>query len=259
MKYTLTLLTIILSTFFISCSSGSNNELPEDNTEKLEEENKKITDSPNDKTKIDYFFKGKTDSKPFNLEEIFAKTEIPGFEGIGEYERISELSIEYGGTRTFDYDPNDEIDSCYGNFATGLLHDEVDSKTPQFKFFFKNIHVGSCFSITDEELAIETFFKSEKFTFEKRPDNSKNTFYLLYTLNGISYESRYDGREGISDNSNANFEITSVKKTAIGHYDITGKINCTLYDFDNTSNTIELTEGEFKLEIKAFNTYRENI
>lgn len=118
---------------------------------------------------------------------------------------------------------------------------------PLFDFELKSIYSGAC---SDENNAFNGLITPTNFTYyEAGTPNVVSVVVGMVTSEGY-FSSQYGTQSG------ASFEITSSTETnnTFGKFQLLeGTVNCTLYNEDDNSQSLELVNGTFKLDIASYN------
>lgn len=126
------------------------------------------------------------------------------------------------------------------------IGDQFDNP-PLFDFELKSIYSGLC---GDENDAFNGLISPSTFAYyEDGTPNSISVVVGMMTVNGY-FSSQYGSQ------SAASFEITSSTETnnTFGKFQLLeGTVNCILYNEDDNSQTLELENGTFKLDVASYN------
>lgn len=218
---------------FISCDSNDENELS--------------TDEPiSDQVLIEnYYFRGTLDSQELNIEKrVYDSNNDP-----------NSISIDFGGSQTNDIEVFGEPGTgfCYGTYACGLLFYDFQENPNQIdaaKMYFSRIPVGEC-NLENELVSMRDFFEINEYTYEDFPGNtiSNNVALDFFPAEYENQEVYYSSRFG--ENTNADFNITSVIEEENGIFIVEGNFSCRLYKFNDETDFKELENGEFKIKIST--------
>lgn len=136
-----------------------------------------------------------------------------------------------GETCTFDYGAS--------------IGDQFDTP-PLFDFELKSMYSGECGGESD---AFNGLITPATFSYyEDGMPNSVSVTVGMMTADGY-FSSQYGPQSG------ATFEITASTETnnAFGLFQLLeGTVNCTLYNEDDNSQTLELENGTFKLDVASY-------
>ncbi len=228
-----------ISILFSSCESDSENSSNEDT-------NKEVIPVPIQ----EFFFSGMLDNEEYNLRsEIYALSDV-------HIAPVDEHTIDFGGFGMKRITPNEnlpEIEHCLGRYAFGVLPNIYNGKRLNVsgaKMYFTNVELNEC-SIENERKGLETFFKSENFTFRSSLNddsyNSISFFFFPPNKEGIPEEDN-DFYKSEGENSEGTFTITSVKKEGSNAYILEGTISCKMYSHLNPSEFKLLKDGKFRIK-----------
>lgn len=179
-------------------------------------------DDPNTEDVL-YFFRGEVDGQDIAIEVTSTNENINYLLNGGSI-GIENCTIDYGGS----------------------IGDQSENP-PNFSFELLSFYNGLCNEETDE---FNTLFEIEEVLFYDENNHSNEKRVAIYYLTD---EGEYASRVG--DQTNSNFSITSVDEAnnAFGLYqDIEATFDCTLYNIDDVSKTIEIKNGSFKLNVGSY-------
>lgn len=137
------------------------------------------------------------------------------------------------------------------NYTAELKHLE-DSTLPKLSIGFVGFLSQNNIMCSEEVSNFEALFELQQYDYANNTgDYGANILYVTNTNNILTYYTTY-----LSDQTNSNFEITDVviencePKSCIR---VSGSFNCTLFNTIDNTDTIEITEGTFKLKLLSFN------
>ncbi|NQY04889.1 MAG: hypothetical protein HRT68_01495 [Flavobacteriaceae bacterium] len=136
----------------------------------------------------------------------------------------------------------------------GGFYPNLDESLPTASFDFTNFYQGPC-SGEDEVAVFNTLFPVGSYPYVNNPDTEIGVdFNFSYVANGNTYYTSSDG-----DQTGSTFNITSSEEfnfLLLGdlysfNQIVTGTFSCTLYNANDPSDTLEVTNGTFRLFIEA--------
>ena len=135
-------------------------------------------------------------------------------------------------------------ESCVFDYGASI-GDQFDNP-PLFDFELKSMYSGEC---GEENDVFNGLITPDSFSYyEDGMPNSVSVTVGMMTANGY-FSSQYGTQTG------ASFEITSSTETnnTFGKFQLLeGTVNCTLYNEDDNSQTLELENGTFKLDVASY-------
>ena len=135
-------------------------------------------------------------------------------------------------------------ESCVFDYGASI-GDKFDNP-PLFDFELKSMYSGECGVEND---VFNGLITPDSFSFyEDGMPNSVSVIVGMMTANGY-FSSQYGAQTG------ASFEITSSTEAnnAFGKFQLLeGTVSCTLYNEDDNSQTLELENGTFKLDVASY-------
>lgn len=162
--------------------------------------------------------------------------------------------IEYGGGGTDSFLNSQDIEHCFGDYSLGIRPTiGPDANLPTAKIYFRDIYLGPC-SIENEKLGIEAAFDENEFVYtEFLGDETEKRLSLYYYPPNVESIpiNELDFYFSIGENSNSEFEITSITEESSDIYIIEGNFACRMYSHLDDTKFKDLKDGTFRIRIKT--------
>ena len=138
----------------------------------------------------------------------------------------------------------DSGESCTFDYGASI-GDQFDNP-PLFDFELKSVYSGDCSAESDLFNGLIT-----PSTFSFYEDGAPNS--LSVTVGMMTADGYFSSQYGDQPWSSFDIEFSTETNNAFGKFQLLeGTVNCTLYNEDDNSQTLELENGSFKLDVASY-------